>query len=259
MPFFANARNVTITGSTFREIQGDEIVYHGDVYNVDSFNRMQTDIRGSFNDSSDHLRGLRRHHTDQAVTPGSPPEKRDHQLGDNRMNTAQGTEHSQDDVSGQQPFHPKPGYPKSASFPSDKTSSQPKVVRMRRLAEGFRGMKIEDGLLPGDEGEVGEELWDEEEGGEEEAMDDDRTYTTEDESSTQWASPSAPPSSAGINPGASETLQALFPQAIGVQFHQYPAQTWYNGPVWTNNSYNTTSTNTRHSHNDSSINVVDSE
>ena len=58
MPFFANAQSVTITGSTFTEVHGDEIVHNGDVYNVDSYNRMQTDIRGSYNDSSNQSRGM---------------------------------------------------------------------------------------------------------------------------------------------------------------------------------------------------------
>ena len=119
-------------------------------------------------------------------------------------------------------------------------------------------------------GEVGQEFWDEEEEQEEEEeMDEDHTYTSEDESPAQRStstnadytpgSPSAPPSSAYFNPGASETLQGPLAQAVGVQPHQYPAQTWHTGPVWTNNSYNTSTTDTRGSHNDSSINIRDFE
>ena len=236
---------------------------------------------------------MRRHHTSQAVNPESPPESQRGprtlstpypfgecgtyifiELGDNRTNTAQGTQHRQNAALGQQPPHPKPGYPKSASFPNDKTGEPPNVVQMRRLAEGIRGMKIRKKPRPRDSrtsDEVGQEFSDEgeEEEEEEEEMDDDRTYATEDGSSTQRSasmngkhtptSPLPTPSSAGINLGASETLEASVPQAMGIQAHQHGAQTWYNGPVWTNNSYNTTTNDTRDSHNDSSLNVVDSE
>lgn len=143
-------------------------------------------------------------------------------------------------------------------------------------------MKIGERPLPGDSQaprEIGQvfgddedgEVMDEEEEEEESEMDDDRACATESGSSTQGStstsmnadrpppSPSTSPSSAGINPSASETAQGPFPHAMGVQTHHYPAQAWYNGPVWTNDSYNTTTTDTRDSHNDSSINIVDSE
>ena len=87
-------------------------------------------------------------------------------------------------------------------------------------------------------------------------MDDDRTYATKDGSNAQDptsmnanhtpASPSAPPSSAGINTGASATHRGLFPQAMGVQPHHYSAQMWYNGSVWANDSHNTPTSDTRH-------------
>jgi len=226
---------------------------------------------------------MRRHHTNQAVNRGSSSENQRGgrtlsipyplaewrtdifviELGENRTNTPRGTRHRPSTALGQRPSR-QPGYPESASFPNNRKRTQ------GRLAEEFRGMKIRDEPLPGNfrtpHCEVRQESWEEEE--KEEEIDDDRTYTTEDGSSTQRstsmnanrppASPSPPPSSTGINPGASET-EDPFSQAMGVQTHHYPAQTWYNGPVWNNDSYNTTTTDTQDSHNNSSINIGDSE
>ena len=157
-----------------------------------------------------------------------------------------------------------------------RTSSEGRPERTTRGQFGVHSMRGMGGPLPGAFKTLGEfvrEVSDDEEDQLSE-MDEDRTYAKDDGSSNQRstsmnenhtapASPSAPsppfripsPSPASTNPGASETLQAPSPKAAGVQPHQYPTQTWYNGGVWNNNSQNTMTTDTRDSYNDSSIKI----
>jgi len=52
MPFFANAKNVSVSHSTFQEFHGDYTVVNGSVLNVNSFNKTTTETTGSYNDSS---------------------------------------------------------------------------------------------------------------------------------------------------------------------------------------------------------------
>ena len=124
----------------------------------------------------------------------------------------------------------------------------------RPLAAGTRGTRIGDGPLPGDfrtPREVAPDVSDDDEDRVSE-MDGDSAYTKEGQSSTERST------TMNANRTPEPPSASPFP-ATGAQPYQYPAQMWHNGAIWTNNSYNTTTTDTRDSHNDSSINVVDSE
>ena len=128
--------------------------------------------------------------------------------------------------------------------------------------------------------EVVQEISDDEEDWQAWEMDEGPVYTTRDEASARRsktksmnanhtpASPStfpSPPlsrpsfSSAGANPGPSRIHSDPSPHAMGFRPHQSPAETWYNAGVYNNHSHNTTTTDTRDSNNDSSMNIGDSE
>jgi len=109
-------------------------------------------------------------------------------------------------------------------------------------------------------------------------VDEDCTYTMRGGSSTQRTasmnanhtpvSPSAlpslpfsppPPPSTGINHSTPWISRDPSSHAMGLQFHQSPTQTWYNGGVYNMNSHNNTMADTRDSYNDSPINIGDSK